>query len=248
MPRLTRDEIISQGLELSDCANVIAHDMPGGIVDGNAYAIKWLQNALDMFHRRIPFSADLVSVGLTVGTNGDAVVTGSSLLLPADFIVDVRDGVLVSLGGQSVRLRRRGFQRWLSLSLTTTTQTSFSAPGGGMYTVAQSRIKVWPRLSTAQPATLWYYALPPGLTAQSIPVFPDDYVLVEFVRLKALEWVRAMDPGMAQMYLGKQIAGFRAAGLLNEAEYDTIPLENNQAVIDGYPAPWDWMGTAAGSL
>ncbi len=237
--RYVRDEILSQGIELSASPTVIAHDMPGGVIDGNAYSIKWLQNALDMFHRKYPFASDIHTAAMTIqGSNADVLLAspntllpGDSIYLPDNFILDVRNGLICTIGTQSYRLKRKSFQYWLnySLSFQTLTQASTTA-----YCIVNEKIKVAPLLTEPVSATLYYYALPALLGPKSHVPFPDEFVLIEFIRLKALEWTRSLEPGTSQMYLTKQLAGLRASGLLNEPEYeDGIPLENNQVLNDG---------------
>lgn len=232
MPRYTRDEIIIQGIELSSSPTLIQHDIPGGIVQENAHSIKWLQNALDFFHRKCPFSTDVQSVSVTIQSNSeDLVLTATpSLYLPADFMLDVRNGIVVESSSGNYRLERKSFQYWLSYrnglqNATTTTPR--------MYCIINSRIKVAPLLSSPQACTLWYYALPVEIGPEDYPPFPDEWTLIEFIRIKALEWTRSIEVGTAQVYFTKQLAGLRAAGLLNDTEYDIPPLENNQVFPEG---------------
>lgn len=248
MARYTRDEIIAQGLDLAASPTVLQHDMSGGVVNENAWAIKWLQNALDMFHRKFPFSSDIASVAVTIqGNNTDVVLTSDGVsYLPTDFMIDVRNGLVVTINNQTFRLTRKSFQYWLSV-YNYSGNTSFSSLSqGGLYCIVNNRIKVAPLTTTSQAGTLWYYALPALLTATSTPPFPDEWSLIEFIRLKALEWTRSIDVGTAQMYLQKELARFKANGLLNEAEYDVIPLENNQVLPDGALLNRNaWMGNIA---
>jgi len=238
--RYDRDELIAQGLDLAASPTLVAHDMPGGTVDPEAYAIQWLQNALDMFHMRFPFSADVASVGVTFRAgNPDVILSdGTNMYLPSNWIVDVRNGLLMQQSPtQSYRLRRTSFQSWLDRS--TLSPSGLSA---GAYCVAQNRLKIVPTVPTQMSGTLWYYALPAPLDAHDSPNFPDPWVLIEFVRFKALEWTRSADPGTAQAYMQRQLASLRATGLLNEPEYDVVPLENNQAWRDQTASPYAWMG------
>src|SRR5437773_6888318 len=97
--RYTRDEILIQGIELASSPVIVAHDMPTGTIDINAYSIKWLQNAMDMFHKRYPFSTDVTSTSLTIPAgSSDAYLTATpSKYLPTNFILDVRDGLLATI-------------------------------------------------------------------------------------------------------------------------------------------------------
>lgn len=244
--RYVRDEIISQALDLAASPTVTAHDMPGGVVQPNAYAIKWLQNALDKFHRKYPFSSDIQDVTLTLQANNvDVVVTSdTTLYLPTDFIIDVRNGLEASYNGSSYRLTRKSYQYWLNYKLGNQNTTATRAL---VYTIINNRIKVLPLLSTAQSATLHYYALATALDANDPVNFPDEWTLIEFVSLKAKEWTRSIEVGTAEIYLTKQLAGLRSSGLLNEPEYeDGIPLENNQSFNESSLINRNsWMGNYA---
>ena len=243
--RYTRDEIIVQGIELAIVPQLVTHDIPGGLVDPNAFAIKWLQNALDTFHRKFPFSSDVFPVDMTIRANNTDLVLTSDITkyLPTDFMLDVRNGVLASLGTRQYRLKRESFQYWLSYQLATQ-GSPVTQPT--CYTIIQNRIKVLPLVTANMPATLWYYAVPAPLQALDKPNFPDEWSLIEFIRLKCLEFVRFIDLGTAHTYLHSEIARLKANGLINDTEYDTIPLENNQTVYRrGYAG---WMGSTAPNL
>jgi hypothetical protein len=243
MSRYTRDEIISQGLDLAHSPTVTTHDAPGGIIQQNAWSIKWLQNALDFFHRKYPFASDILDVSITIQANSvDAVLTSNtSLFLPLDFVLDVRDGIDVfDQNGRFYPIYRRDYRTWRVLNQTS---QGFSGTRANIYTILNNRIKVLPLLSESRVATLHYYALPPVLKNDDVPSFPDEWVLVEFVRLKCLEWVRSLEPGTAHMYLTRQLAGLRASGLLHEPENESgIPVYNNQTILDGEADRNAWMG------
>lgn len=245
MPRYTRDEIITQGIDLSASPTVIQHDMPGGILQPNAYAIKWLQNALDMFHNKFPFSSDVQSVDITfpVGSNDLYLTSDNTLYLPNDYILDVRNGILVEYNNNSFRLNRVGFQEWLNYNLLN--QNSPRARPT-YYTKINNRFKFTPQVSTALSGTLWYFAMPALLEPNDYPSFPDEYTLIEFIRIKSLEWTRSIEVGTATMYMNKELARFRAEGLLDNAEYDVAQLENNQVILDGSLVNRNaWMGPTA---
>jgi len=241
--RYTRDEIIIQGIELSSSPTLLKHDMPGGVVASDAYAIKWLQNALDMFHRKYPFSSDVQNVSMYIGANTTDMVLASdhSLYKPNDFIIDVRNGVICTINTQSYRLERKAFQSWLQFSLVNQRAVT-KRPN--IYTIINNRFKIAPVVSEPLLATLWYYALAPALEPDDAVNFPDEWSLIEFIRLKALEWVRSIEIGTAQVYMQKELARLRSSGLLNESEYEVMPLENNQVFIEGVGADYrnSWMG------
>lgn len=249
MPRYTRDEILIQGLELAASPTVSQHDIAGGVIQENAWCIKWLQNALDMFHRKYPFSSDVQSIAMVLpGSSIDLMldVQGSnrSMYLPDDWILDVRNGLIVTVSNQSFRLKRQSFQYWLNSSLAMQNTNASTLGNGGIYTIINNRIKIAPTVSSSTSITMWYYALPALTEANEYPPFPDEWSLIEFVHLKAKEWTRAIDVGTAQIYLQRELARFKSEGLLNDTEYESIPIENNQVLLDGSQYNRNnWMGT-----
>jgi hypothetical protein len=243
--RYVRDEILSQGLDLASSPTVDAHDRPGGVIQSNAYCIRWLQNALDMFHSRYPFSMDVTSVNMAMIPNEPALrlATDYGLYLPTDFVLDVRNGLLVNLGSRLARVRQYSFQRWLDISNTYSgnPQTYPLA-----YTLIKNQIKIAPLVTSTITASLWYYAQPAILEADSVVPFPDEWTLIEFIRLKAREWTNSIDVGIAQQYMQKELGRLRSAGLLHNSEYDSIPLENNQVFTDSMIGnSYSWMGNYA---
>ena len=252
MPRYTRDEIISQGLDLAQSATVDKIDRPGGgTISPNAMSIKWLQNALDMLHRKYPFSGDVQDIPVTIHAgSADLTVVSTGRYLPLDWMLDVRDGVVINIPQGSTprlsRLKRRGFQYWLNIYNQSLSTTLRQPNAEAAYTVINQRIKVAPLFNADTPATLWYYALPAVVGPDEYPQFPDEWSLIEFVRLKALEWVdrRSEMVGIAQTYLTKELARFKAEGLLNQTEYeDGVPIENNQTFMDRSVIDRNsWMG------
>ena len=87
--RLTRDEILADALDMVDSQALDQHDRPGGVLQANAYGPRWLQRGLDIFHRAFPWSGTITTsaLALTPSTN--------SYALPADFVLDKRDGVKI---------------------------------------------------------------------------------------------------------------------------------------------------------
>lgn len=244
MSRYSRDEILIQGLELAHSAPVIQHDMPGNIIQPNAWSIKWLQSALDMFHRVYPFAGDVTSVAITLNAhNVDANLTSDiSLYLPIDFIVDVRNGIEAPYGNTTYRLRKINSQLWLDYKIAYQTA---SGPRALCYAITNKRIKILPLLDTAQLATLYYYALAPEPGPEDAVDFPDEFTLIEYIRLRALEWGRSqgIPPGTGQEYLKKQLAMLRSSGLLQDSEYTFGQLENKQTISESMLRHRNsWMG------
>lgn len=244
MARYTRDEIILQGLELAASPTVMQHDMPGGILQGNAYSIYWLQNALDTFHSKFPFSGDVQSTSITLPANADDLYIGASstAYLPTDYILDVRNGITVTVNNQNYRLKRLAFQSFLNAQLANQ-NTSVVANYPTNYCKINGRFKFSPRIRTSLTGTLYYFAMPAKIDHNDVVPFPDEHSLIEFIRLKALEFSRALEPGTAVAYLNKELARFRADGLLDEAEYEAPPLENNMVIGDPVTVNINsWMG------
>lgn len=242
--RYSRDEVLTQGLDLASSPTIDAHDRPGGVIQENAYCIKWLQNALDMFHRRYPFSTDVTYTNMSIVALDASIHVSAdlSLYVPADFMLDVRNGLIITVGSTLLRVRQKSFQRWLDIS---NTYAGSPQTYPLVYTLIGSQIKIAPLVSASIGAQLWYYALPSKLSAADSVPFPDEWTLIEFIRLKAAEWTRSIDPGTAQMYMQKELGRLRSAGLLHDSEYDSIPLENNQVFTDGLGSSYAWMGNYA---
>lgn len=244
--RYTRDEILAQGLELCSSPTLIQHDIPNGIVQQNAYCIKWLQNALDMFYRKYPFSSTIstVALSLAAGQNYLTLTSDITKYLPDNFIIDVRNGILVSYNGQFYRLKRLSFQYLLNYQLSTQNATVSQT---FCYSIVSGRILISPIVNVPMSLSMYYYALPTELQPQDHVDFPDEWCLIEFIRLKGLEWTRSIDVGTAEKYLQNALGDLRAAGLIHDSEYDTIPIENNQVYIDSNILQRNsWMGPPVG--
>jgi hypothetical protein len=253
--RYSRDEILLQALDLAHAPTVTTHDIVGNTIQPQAWSIKWLQSALDFLHRMYPFSSGIAEVDLMIPANTDYALLATppidlraSLYLPSDFILDVRNGIFVTPSNSSVQynLGRVDYQRWLGAKLAYQNGVS---PNPVCYSIAQKRYKILPAPSETLQATAHYFALPPEPGPEDDVEFPDEFTLIEYVKLKAQEWSRSRDvpPGTAQKYLIFQLANLRASGLLNEAEYDGgIPLENNQAIPENNLLTRNaWMGQYA---
>jgi len=214
--RLNRDDILNNALDDMDSSVLNEKDRPNGIIVANALSIKWLQQALDRFHKKFPFAADIKSVTLNILENDNTFV------LPGDYILDYKDGVL--LDDDEGRLRRRTLSFILNQTQGTTASPHRSvpkiyAPRGGTLVA-----DFYPRADKAYTATFHYYALPSVLVDNTVPSFPDDAILVEYVWLKAREWHRAAPPGTALQFANQQIADLQKSGIGIEAEEDEIPL------------------------
>lgn len=244
--RYSRDELIKIALQMAQLPNLDIHDIPGGVVQPDAFSIQWLQDILDFWYHMVPFSSTVMSATLNMSANSNVVVA------PTDFILDVRNGYLVqTISSDSLsykRMYRLPFQKWLNRSLMSQKSTNVQYPS--VYCVIGKSggtqiIRVSPTPTQAVLGTLWYYQLPPTLTSSDIPTFPNDYVITEYIRIRALEWARIFDPGTAQRFCEKMVAGMKSAGLMNEPEDDEIPFDDlvyRRQPTSGLYTTYSWMG------
>lgn len=212
--RLDRDTILNRALDLADSSILNKKERPDGIIVVNAMSITWLQEALDRFHKKFPFSADITSVPVSMAE------LDNSFTLPDDFILDYKDGLL--LDDDEGRLRRRTLSFILNQTQGTTASPLKSVPK--IYAIRGTTAEFYPRTDKARTATFFYYSLPPVIAATTVPIFPDDAILVEYVWIKAQEWHRAVPAGTALQFSNQQIADLQKSGIANEAEEDEIPL------------------------
>ena len=231
MNRMVRDQILHTGLDMVDNAWLDAHDRPGGPdspVSDNALAIAWLQQALDRFHREFPWMGAVRTASLLIPPVGFCTV-------PSDYILDVRDGLIVP--AQQTRLYRLA-----SLQAYIRSQVIPPPPAQcpHAYIVQHHTLRVVPVPATGVTATFWYYALPAALDANDVPSFPDDFTLSEYIRLRGLEHCRVLPPGTAQTYCASQITQLKSAGLGGEPEADEIELDRRHFL----PGPIDYYGGA----
>jgi hypothetical protein len=227
--RYTRDELIRIALDQAQLPNLSIHDCPQGVVQPDAYSVQWFQDILDFWYHMMPFSAAVVNVALPV------IANQSYITLPADFILDVRNGYVVQTvqgDAQSYRrVTRLPLQKFISYQLGYQNRTPQDIKYPRLYCVQGSdadgnqlmQLTPTPTLSTL--ATLWYYQLPAALDSNSKPKFPNDYVCIEYVKIRAKEWAGVYEPGTAQRFCDKIVSGYKAAGLMNEPEDDEIPFD-----------------------
>jgi hypothetical protein len=228
--RLTRNQIIQHALDMVDSAELDNHDRPGkGPVVGQAYTLRWLQDALDYFSHIFPWAYDVATQAVTI--------TGATFATPDDFILDVRNGLVLTLNNGGMRLYKRSVQDIINASLSTGTNKP------QIYAVMDDVIRVAPTPDQAYSATLWYYALPDVMGGCEYPKFPSDWILIEYLRLRALEWLRALPPGSAMDYAEKMVAKLQRAGFDNEPEYQEIQWDN-KFMTPSQPADRSsWMGS-----
>lgn len=244
--RYNRDELIKIALNMVQLPNLEVHDIPNGVVQQDAYSIQWLQDILDFWYHMVPFSASVTSTTLNCTANSDQV------LLPTDFILDVRNGYCVDrVAGDTLsktRLIRVPLQKYLNRKLSyqktsTILYPRFYCIQGIDSTTGVQLLKVTPTPSISTGGQLWYYQLPPILTPYAKPRFPNDYVCIEYIRIRALEWARIFEPGTAQKFCDKIVTGMKAAGLFNEPEDDEIPFDELSFRRGGSSySTYSWMG------
>lgn len=246
--RYTRDELIRIALSMAQLPNLDIHDIPDGVVQPDAHSIQWLQDILDFWYHMVPFSATVDSTELPMTAN---IATVS---VPADFILDVRNGYLVQTIANDAlsyrRMVRLPFQKFLTRSISSQKATNVTYPY--CYTVVGEdaaglqTIRVAPIPTQLVNGELWYYKLPTALSSNSKPSFPNDYVCTEYIRIRALEWARVYEPGTAHKFCERIIAGMKAAGMMNEPEDDEVPLDNlsfKGGSASNQYATYAWMGS-----
>jgi hypothetical protein len=224
--------VLHRALDMVDAPALNAKDRPGGVILTNALSLGWLQDALDMFHRAFPFAGTVLSTTISIP------VTTGEVAAPADFILDVRNGITLP-SPTTQRLRRVGLQEFIRQQMQ---DTSTSTPAIYMVTGPTTLIKCYPVPPAAQSATLWYYALPAELSPNDKPNFPADWTLIEYVRLRGLEWLRALPGDTAYQYANREIGKLRAGGLLGESEDQRIPFDTGQFKRAAGQDLWSWMG------
>lgn len=247
MNRLSRDEIIHVGLDQADIATLDAKDRPDGVLLPKAISIQWLQMAMDAFYKRFPFSTDVVTSQMLYPANSDRLVWAedTTLFTPPDFNLDLRDGLLLQPGPDQIigRLRQRSIQSYINVNLQ---YQHYRGQYPVCYAVfGEDHIRVAPMSDTSYSLTLWYYRQPPMLQAQQIPKGIDEWALAEYIRIRALEWIRLLPPDSAKQYLNKELSNLKSIGLLNNSEYEKLPLQNIvylDAMLGTSSSPFAWMG------
>jgi len=216
MNRLDRDTIINRALDLADSSVLDEKDRPSSpTIATGALSITWLQEAIDLFAKRFPFSLNLAESSISIAEND------TSFSVPSDFIIDYRNGVVLT--EDEGRLLRRSLNYLLNQSIGTTASSIRGLPS--YYAVRGSTILFRPKADKAYTATLHYYQLPSVLASSTVPFFPDDYIMVHYVWIKAQEWHRIVPIGSALQYAEDRIKDLQKAGIGLEAEPTEIELD-----------------------
>jgi hypothetical protein len=249
--RYVRDELIHTALQMVQLPNLEIHDMPDGVVLQNAYCIQWLQDILDFWHHMVPFSSTVRKAPLNATANSDTI------LLPQDFILDVRNGYIVQrIPGNSQSFARRyrvPLQKFINRQLGAQSQQPQVIPFPNYYCISgdddivtsqRQTMLITPTPTIATQGYLWYYQLPAALEAAQKPRCPNDYVCIEYLRIRACEWAGLYEPGTAQKFCQAIIASMKANGLMNEPEDDEIPFDEQvyHKGIDVEMSTFGWMG------
>lgn len=245
--RYTRDELLLIALNMAQLDNLTVHEAPDGVIQQNAFSIQWLQDILDFWYHIMPFSATVKDIPITCTANSDTIT------LPADFILDVRNGLEVQtvpgnvnsyekkwrLSLQQFRAKRLGYQNSSGVQFP----EYYCVVGDDGNTVTQYQtMRVTPTPNIATQCVLWYYGLPNKLEANQRPKFPDDYACIEYIRLRALEWAGINTAGTAQKFCTQIVSKYKASGLLNEPEDDVIPMDEKVYRGRGRRNIYSWMG------
>lgn len=214
--RLDRDTIINRALDLADSSVLDAKDRPSSptIVSG-ALSITWLQEAIDLFAKRFPWSLNITDKAITIAEND------TSFTVPSDFIIDYRNGIV--LDEDQGRLLRRSLNTLLYRAVGLTASPVRGTPE--IYAVQGTTIKFSPKAIKEFTGILYYYSLPNTLSGTTVPFFPDDYILVHYVWIKAQEWHRIVPIGVALQYAEDRIKDLQKAGIGLEAEPTEVELD-----------------------
>lgn len=248
MNRLSRDEICHAALDLADLPQLDQHDRPGGAILRGAHTVGWLQRGLDYFYNHWPWAANVKTLTwtLTVGLQ-EYNVNASPINPDQDFVLDVKDGLLItpgSTGNRSVRALGRGIQDlidWRAGQIRESVDQQIPV----RYALTPPTLHLWPAPDRAYTAILYYYSMPIVLANGTvIPTFPDDDVLTDYVHLKCLEWARVTQPGTAKEFAKTFIGRMQSTRLGRESELNNIPLgrESFRSMRSVPTTDADWMG------
>jgi len=231
--RLNRDQILNRALDRADSAVLDQKDRPAGTIIPAALSTTWLQEGIDYFYKKFPWQGTITDILINIAENDTQIV------LPSDFILDYENGIILQEDGG--RLQRKGLSHLLSRPVGTPSSPNRGEPE--VYTVVSNRIEFRPQADKGYPNTrLWYYALPPVLADVSIPIFPDDSILVEYVWIKAQEWHRRLPIGSSFQYANERISEMQTSGIGLEAQPDVIPFDRDHFGERESVSRTDWMG------
>ena len=222
---------------MADLPELDQHDRPtAGTIDSGAFSINWFQRCLDEMHQEFPWA------GTVTSTTGTVSALNTASAAPADFILDVRDGLMLNVQSTTKSLIRRDFSDIVQFQARNNQGGTPVTSQPALYCFRGRTLSLDITPDQSYTYTLWYYQMPSVLAGSDTPNFPSDHVLVDFVYLRALEWARKVPQGSAMKYLREvEIPALRTAGLNQEPESDHIPLDRQQ-FRGARRRPWDWMG------
>jgi len=226
----TRDQILIQALDMLDNPELDKHDRPAGTIATGAFSTNWLQRGVDKFLEEFPWQSSILTTTAVLDSTGVVV-------MPADFLKVLRDGVLIPSEG--FRVRERGWQEYLDA------RAANYPPGPPqIYVMRGTAMFLYPRPASSKPfdAEIWYHRRPGVLAASTVSEFPSDSLLIDFVRLRGLEWLRLLPPGSAEKWANDRITELRVSGLAGEPENQSLPLDPSRFRPSVNARPWDWMG------
>lgn len=221
------------------------HDRPSSVIVSTAFAINWLQRALDELHQEFPWAGTITSA------TGTLSALNTTSFAPSDFILDVRDNIHIEVptpNGSLRRLIRRNFSDIVALQARTFQSGAYVRGRPTQYAFAGRDLRLNQTPETGgYNYTLWYYQMPSVLSATTTPNFPSDHVLIDFVYHNALEWGRKLPPGFAMKHLREvEIPALRTSNLGQEPESDLIQLDPLRFMRGGQYrdryTPWGWTG------
>lgn len=224
---------------MADLPELDNKDRPSSTIVSGALSINWLQRAIDDAHQEFPWAGIVTSTTGTLAASSLNVAT----FAPSDFILDVRDGLLLDIAGSTKSLIRRNHSDIMQFQASNNQGGSPVKSQPALYAFTGRTLRLDITTDLAYTYTLWYYQMPAVLAAGDTPIFPSDHALVDYVYLRALEWARRVPQGSAMKYFREvEIAAIRAAGYGQEPESDHIPLDRQQ-FRGARRRPWDWLGT-----
>jgi hypothetical protein len=235
--RLTRDQIINQGLDRTDSPrlNEICRGGvkgPTAVVTDPSFATDWFKAGLDLAHNLYPWQGRIAkkSITFTPGKVEYSIITDFGI---TDYILDYRDGILLdnydssgAKNGFISRMYRRGLNWMLGLQTGTSGQRRPIA-----YTVRQGNMVIRPEPNQGPlpgglyTADFYYYSLPVIATGTTIPDFPSDEVLIQYIFNMGQEFLRETTIGTAEAYLNKALGTLMKSGLNQEPEEDQLALD-----------------------
>lgn len=233
--RLNRDEILLRALDLADSSVMDQKDRPAGVIVPTAFTIPWLQEAVDYFHQRFPFSANIKDIAVTIAANSNTLDLS---VIASDFILDYKDGLI--LDEDEGRLRRRALS-WI-LNQVVGQNASPLRDRPRIYAIRGTTLQFYPSADKQYQARLYYYGIQPLLGDTTVPLFPSDHVLTQYVWLKIQEWHRAAPAGTALKFANEIIADFISQGIGAEAEEDEIQLDPRHFGEQFRDHHFGWMG------